>query len=59
VFLFSIDPSTLSPRAAKIWELLVEVMIEDLVAKELSIDVSKNYYTFGLLGNVIRCQHFQ
>lgn len=40
VFLFSIDPSTLSQRAAKIWELLVEVMIEDLVAKELSIDVS-------------------
>jgi len=40
VFLFSIDPRTVSQRAAKIWELLVEVMIEDLVAKELSIDVS-------------------
>ncbi|CAG5094289.1 Oidioi.mRNA.OKI2018_I69.XSR.g13425.t1.cds [Oikopleura dioica] len=39
-FLFSIDPSTLSARAATIWELLLEVMIEDLVAKELSIDVS-------------------
>ena len=38
-FLFSIDPSTLSARAATIWELLLEVMIEDLVAKELSIDV--------------------
>ena len=53
VFLFSIDPSTLSQRAAKIWELLVEVMIEDLVAKELSIDVSKNYCTFGLLGKLV------